>query len=290
MKKLMQALSNKRLGRYGPAAIIAGLALLPITNSHATPFTSDIIITGSTDFAEGFALGTTSGAFDLTSGTSTTISTYSGANVTGADPLAGSLTDIRDGFGFNGTASATDDDFGIGFDSSLGVINNSVTDSYDVVFGLNFSNSVNADGDDAYAFSELILDIDLAEAFFSHLESDTLPLLDGGFGDFKNGISLGTFGTDLLDTATGLLFTLTLNPGDTIDMLLSWTLEGGDFAGGLAEADLSAFLYVDSVSNITSPPPPPPPSGVPEAGTLFLFSVGLLGLLAQRRRRVNMLA
>lgn len=283
MKKLMQALSNKRLGRYGPAAIIAGLALLPISNTHAIPFTSDISIMGETDFDEGFALGTTSGTFDLTSGTSTTTSTYSGATVTGADPLAGSLTDIGDGFGFDGIARVTDDEFKIGFDTSLDVSNNSATDSYEVVFGLDFDNMVNADGSDAFADSELTLDIDFIEAFFSDLLSDTM------FGDEVGGdpTDPATFGASLMDSAIGRLFTLTLNPGDTIDMLLSWTLKGEDFDGGLAEADLSAFLYVDSVSNITSPPPPPPPSGVPEAGTLFLFSAGLIGLLAQRRRRLK---
>ena len=278
----MQALSNKRLGRYAFAAIIAGLALLPITNSHATPFASDISITGSTDFDEGFSFGPISGAFDLISGGSTTTSTYSGATVSGADPRTGSLTDIGDGFGFTGTASATDNEFAIGFDTSLGVSNSSATDSYDVVFGLDFDNMVNADGSDAFADSELTLDIALVEAFFSDLVSDTLNV------DSDGGVDLATSGASLIDSAIGRPFTLTLNPGDTIDMLLSWTLEGGDFDGGLAEADLSAFLYVDSVSNTT--PPPPPPSGVPEAGTLFLFSVGLLGLLAQRRRRVNILA
>jgi len=263
--------------------LCAGLAIFSFSPAHALPISSDISISGETDFDGGFSFGG-GGTFSTIEGGITSMSTYTENIVSGTDPMTADLTETGDGFGFAGTASASTDgdEFGIGFDTSIGVSNTSGTDSYEVVFGLNFDNRVNADGTDAYADSELTLGIAGTEEFFSDLVSDILN------GDEANGVPLVSFGAILPESGAGLLFTLALNPGETIDMLLSWTLEGGNYAAsGLAEADLSAFLYVDSVTNTTQLPPPPPPSGVPEAGSLFLFSAGFLGLLLKRRRQVR---
>jgi len=267
--------------------LCTGLAIFSFSPAQAMPISSDISISGETEFDELFSFGG-AGSFSTIEGGSTSTSTYGGSVVTGTDPMEADLTETGDGFGFDGIASANDEEFGIGIDTSIDVFNSSTTDSYEVVFGLDFNNSVNADGADAYASSELTLDIGGIESFFSDLMSDTLDdAVNGFFGDEIAGVPQGTFGASLAELDTGLLFTLALNPGETIDMLLRWTLEGGDYDDGLAEADLSAFLYVDSVTNTTQLPPPPPPSGVPEAGSLFLFSAGFLGLLLKRRRQVR---
>lgn len=200
-----------------------------------------VVITATTTFDDGtdtgFSFGPTDGSFSLTSGGTTTNSAYNDFTVTGDNPLAGSLTDYLDGAGFTGTASATDDEFAIGFDTVITVENDTLS-TQTVVFRLDYSNMVNADGDDAFADSELTLSDDLVgEIFFSDLKSDS-NLMNG---DEVGGVLTGNFG-ESLDDSGFMFFSYVLNPSDQIELLMSWTLEGGDFASGLAEASLSANL------------------------------------------------
>ena len=44
------------------------------------------------------------------------------------------------------------------------------------------------------------------------------------------------------------------------------------------------YIKIASVAGVTKTPPPPPPQGVPEPGSLALAGLGLLGLVATRRR------
>ena len=257
-------------------AFTAGALVFHLSVAHAIPFASGLIITGDTTFDNVFSFGPTSGDFSVVSGGSTTTSTYADFSVIGANPLGGSLTDIGDGFGFTGIASATDEEFAIGIDTAMSLTNSSASDIYLVTFKLSYSNLVNADGGDAFADSELTLDSEMnldgniTEEFFTDLKSDTF------FGDEIGGGLTGGFG-DILSESGDMFLSFTLNPSDFLDLNMIWTLEGGDFDGALAEAELSAFISIDSVVVKT-----------PLPGTLFLVGIGLILLPLQRRMRAIM--
>lgn len=257
-------------------------ALLPVSAAYAVPFSTDISITGSTDFSESFSIGPTTGDFGITSSGATTLTTFSGSTATGADPLGGTLTDIGDGFGFSGSAATTFDVFGIALDTGISISNSSATASYDVVFELIFSNTVDADGPDAVVDSEMSLSIDGTEVFFSDIISDTF------FGDSAGGVLLGTFGGSVAESGTVLLPTITLAPSATAIIDFFWTVEdfSGDYAGGLASLASSSFLSVSSVTSLAPPPPPPPPpppGTIPEPGTLLLLLAGILSIPMVRK-------
>jgi hypothetical protein len=245
------------------SALAVGAITLNISLAHAAPIPVELAVSGSTTFDDGFSFGG-SGDFSLVSGGALTTSVHVGSNVTiGSNPLAGSLTATGDGTGFNGAASATDDEFAIAFDSMLSVMNNHVSQVYEVVFRLDWSILVNATGGDAYADSEIILFDDFDEIFFSDFKSDTF------FGNEVGGILTGGFGGLISDGGIEN-FTYFLNPGEQVNLSLSWVLEGGDFASGLAVADASAFLSVSSV---------------PIPAAAWLFGSALFGLVAVKRRK-----
>ncbi len=264
------------------ALILMGATLLPVSVSHAVPFTPDISITGSTDFDGGFLFAETTpgtlvnGSFHVIEAGAITDVLYDEFGVLGPNPLPGTLTDIGDGFGFAGRAQADfDSSFGIGIDTALSLGNSSATDTYEVIFELAFSNHVIAEGGGAYSDSELTVDIGLLEVFFSDLISDSF------YGNEQGGIFTGGFGGPLDESSLGFLLpTITLTPGDSETLDLSWTAMGGTFPDLFAEVDLSTFLSVASVTNVTRPT-----NDIPEPGTFFLLGAGLLGLPLLRKAR-----
>lgn len=235
--------------------VLAAMLAFNLPLAHAISFNPFVSISGETNFDESFSFGT-SGSFNKIVGGTDTTSTYTGNTVTGDNPLTATFTDLNDGLGFTGTASATNDIFGIGFDATINVTNNSLN-VIGVIFNLVYSNSVNAQGSDAVSDSELLLFDDSGEIFFSDLVSDTFN------GNENNGVSTGVFGGALAHSGD-LLFTYTLNPSEQVNLDLIWTLEefSGDYAGGIAEADLTAFLSIDTV--------------VPLPGALLLMISGML--------------
>ena len=251
------------ISRIAPAIASIALALNLLT-AHA------VTITTTTTFDNGFGNGPINGSFFVKSGGITTTAIYSGSPTT-PNSLTGPLTDILDGSGFNGSASVTDTDpvteFGIGFDTNITVLNNTGSQQT-VSFRLDFSNMVNADGDDAFSDSELILqeklvgDLDFTEVFFSDLVSDT------SFGDAVGGVGTGLFGESLMENGSQI-FSYTLNDSEQIELQMSWTLSGGVFPDvGLAEANLTAELTL-----------------VPLPGSLLFMVSGMLLLPLQRLLR-----
>lgn len=255
------------ISRITLAAAAAALAL-NLSAAHA------LVISATTTFDDvtvnDFSFGPTTGSFSLVSGGTSTTATFSGDTAT-TNPLSGPLTDAFDGSGFTGSASASNDSFAIGFDTVISVLNDTAS-TQTVVFRLDYSNMVNADGGDAYADSELTLDqklageTDFSEIYFSDLLSDTF------FGDEVGGVATGQSGETLMDSGVEL-FTYMLNPSDQIELKMSWTLEGGDFLGGQAEANLSADLTI-----------------VPLPGAFLLMLSGLLLLPLQRLMRKYLFA
>tara|TARA_R110000868_G_scaffold398138_1_gene671134 strand:+ start:202 stop:1020 length:819 start_codon:yes stop_codon:yes gene_type:complete len=246
-----------------------------LSSVQAAVIPVNINIQATNTFDEGYGDGVSSGDFSLITGGATTTSTYSGATVTGTNPLTNNLVNTGDGIGFTGSATATDDIFNVGFDSTIDVANNSVSDIYDIVFKLVFSNMVNASGADAYADSEFTLFANGAEIFFTDLLSDSLNgnevAGDGGPAPY--------FGS-LLEADT-LFFNFALNPSDLLTLDLSWTLDGGDFDGGESAFEFSQFLSIESVTLRGGQVPP----SVPAPGSLSLFVIALVGLVARNARK-----
>ena len=250
--------------------------------AYGVPFSSDVIINGSItyDSANSFVAGTTqSGSISSLIGGSSSSSTISGTTISGSNPLAGTLTDIGDGFGstFDMSGSQSGAEGALYSDYAFNINNNSLTDQYRVSFNISFSNFVNADGSDAYADSQLSLQdvTTLAELFFTDLTSDTL------FGDKENGTNLASFGASILD-ADVIALDLILNPLANIGFGGLNALEGGVFDNvSRFNGSLSSFISVSNVENLTNTGPP---TGVPAPPTLYLMAIGLLGLLARRKK------
>lgn len=259
------------ISRFGLALTATAFAL-HLSVAHAVPFNTDISIDASSSFDAPFSSGG-NGNFGVVSGGTSTVSTYANdSTVTGANPILSPLTDINDGVGFSGntfssTTSVIDAYFALGLDTSLNLTNNSSSEAYEVVFKLDYKNMVNADGADAWSRSTLTVEKDtFTLVFFSDLLSDSL------FSDFDGVANTGTFG-DVLSQSGEEFFNVFINPLDTLQLEMNWTLEGEDLTlNGLAEADLSAFLSVHAVN-------------VPLPGTFILVGIGMLMLPLQRRMR-----
>jgi len=272
-------LTNKKILRGLYALFGASLLVLTIAPAHAAPINSDLSITGSVAFDQSFAAGalfggaTQSGNINATQGGVNSSSPYSGATAPATNPLNGTLSNTGDGFGFSGSAFAPagGDQYGIGIDLGINLANSSATTTYVVVFRVDFSNQVNAGGNDAYTESEFsIKDALLNELFFTHLISDTL------FENQKNGNYTGAFGGIESDNGFSTL-TFTLNPGASLSFDGTWTLRSL-VNDGNASADLTTFISVDSVTGRGGNPNP-----VPAPATLLLVMLGAAAMRMARR-------
>ena len=228
-------------------------------------FDSSISITGSAELSPNPFTATTGGA--IQGGTLTQIigGVTTTTTVTGTNPLAGTLTDINDGFGIalNASGSSTtatseiDELFG---DYSFVIKNDSLIDTYIVNLKLAYDNRVTASGTDAYGNSEISLDnvTGGSEIFFSGLSSDTII---GNrkfvFPDANTNLASGSFGGSLTDIGS-LILSFTLAPGATVNLgdgSFEVNLDGGAFAQGSFSAAVTTLLTVDSVTKQQTTPP-----------------------------------
>lgn len=266
------------------AVTIAVLLGVQPNHASATPFDSNIVISGSAEFdstgspSAPTGNATQSGTLTRIMGGATTITTLSGDTVTGADPLSGLLTDLNDGFGIafnasgssNGATAEIDELFG---DYLFTITNNSLIDTFIVNLKLAFDNRVDASGADAFAQSEISLDnvTSPAEIFFSDLSSDTLNGNEKYVFPSSTNVASGSGGA--LSDIGSLILSFTLAPGAVVNLgdgSFELNVDGGVFAPGSFSAAVSTLLTVDSVVKQQAPPPT-----VPEPETLLMLGLGL---------------
>lgn len=260
--------------RYWPALLLL-VSMSSISHvTNAASFDSNISITGGTSFDNRFSSGNTTGDMSKIEGGVSTSTLLAGSVATGSDPLNGSLTDIGDGFSFEGSGSetTTGNEFSLGIDNTITISNTSAASVYQVVLELLFSNTVAASGDDSYADSEFSLKQDSLEIFFTDLVSDTL------YGNQIGGSPTGDFGGQLSESGA-FLITLLLNPSDSTLLESSWTVEGGTYVDGGSASFDGAFGF--SVKSVTEQS-----ASVPAPETLALLSIGLLGLGLSRPKQL----
>jgi hypothetical protein len=247
--------------------------------AHAVPIDTSLTITASVQFdtvnssaASGGA--TQHGSFSGTFNAANTSSTINDTTVTGSNPLSGNMTEIGDGLEsvLNIAGSAGGENGGMFTDFFVDITNNSATDQFLITFAVDFSNTVDANGGDAYADSQLSIFDDTAfiEVFFTDLTSDTF------FGDMFNGTDPGTFGDALSDIGIAT-FDITIDPLATINLSGLNSIEGGAYSGdGNYSGQLETVLSVVEVTNLTNP--------IPLPSSLILLSMGLASLVVGRRR------
>lgn len=209
---------------------------------------------------------TIAGEFWKTVAGSTDSSSFDQSGVTGGDPVsqAGTLTQSGDGFGIDATVSGSDTSevYPLGLDITMDLSNTSAISQL-ITIHLDFSNSVDADGIDAYADSSFFLEKDEIEFFFTDLTSDTL------YGDIENGSDLITYGA-LLSDSGNLSWDITLDPGQSMSLFGAFSLYAGayddpsNFTG-----DFSAELTV---------------SVIPEPSSILLASIGCFSILMKKRK------
>lgn len=261
-----------------PSFLLTLLILSIAIEVNASAFDTSISITGSTTFDASFSSENTTGQMGNIENGSLTTTSLSGSVATGANPLLGTLTNIGDSFSFGGSGNATPtlQDFAIGIGNQI-IINNSGPSAFEVVLQLDYENTVDSFGTDAFSDSEFSLSLDGGgtEHFFTDLVSDTAN------GNTRDGNDTGNSGGEL--SIDGFLtITLLLAASDSITLDSFWTVEGGAFETNDTALFNSEFTFsVISVTNRSIPP-----AIVPTPGTLVLMGLSLISFGLSRKANI----
>jgi hypothetical protein len=268
--------------------------------ASALAFDSNIAISGSTHLHSDGALTEPTNASQ--SGTLTSIvtgstitTTLNGGTISGSDPLSGTLSDIGDGFGIGFNASGASVPSGEGNENptalrplfgelELTIQNNSAIDSFLVSLQVDFSQAVDASGADAFAQTEILLELaNNIQEMSSKIVSDTL------FGnqefastDGNTNAAEGTFGGPLSDNNV-LTLVYWLDPGDVVNLgsdSHEVTLLGNAFKGSFS-ASTEVLVTVGSVEKVQEQP-------LPEPGTLLLLAIGIISVGYANRHRTGL--
>lgn len=272
---------------------VASLGLTAAWTSHAAAIPLDLSISGfaSFDVQNLFAPAgnaTQTGTLTRIAAGATTNTLLSGTNVAGPHPLAGSLSDIGDGFGVSLDASGSNPatanaqasisrTFG---DLGLSLLNTSGSITYTIVLRYAFealAEAAGTQGDDAFG----MVDARLSNATTATDLGGTALLSDLLNGDTVDGVPTRTQGSLLVDSQV-ILLSVTLAPGAQVDLGdpgAELTIEGGAFDSGTAFATSGSLLL--TIADIRSSAPPTP---TPEPGTTALLALAL-GTLAWMRKR-----
>lgn len=264
LRKISGATSKLRLAVFVAVAVVM---LQGVDAQASFSGFSDLTIEGDVTFdtdslwVDGSPV--ISGSFSKTVGGSTTSSAFNDTGVTSGDnPQSGVLTGIGDGFGIVTNASGPDgaEIDVLGLDLTM-YLDNSSADSFWVTIGLDFSNSIDADGDDGYISSEFTLEDPDGEIFFTDLTSDTY------YGDMQDGGDLGTYGALVSDSGI-LSWDILLGPGE--DLLLEgfFSMSAGAFDTASYIGNFNANLTVTGVTLVTD-------AIIPVPGALLLGSIGV---------------
>lgn len=252
------------------------------TGALAVSWGTDLAITGELIFSGDYYddSGTASGDINAVAGGSTSTTIFDGTGITsGSSPLSATLSETGDGFGANFSVASDQiaDEFLFGVDLAMSLKNTS-TDIYRVWLKINYNNSADADGTDAFAHSsfELWDDTTPADIALSDLFSNIATAADF---DEVDGTALTTSGASLT-AASNFLYDFVLNPGEMIDLVGVWNWDGGVFsAPGGSAISFSSFISVDSFENLNAP------AVVPEPSTVVLLGLGLVGLIFMANKR-----
>lgn len=241
--------------------------------AFAAPVPADLVLSGQVvlDIANSLnpvGTATQQGTLSsLASGSSATSSFVDMPSSLSPNTLSGGLLDTGNGFGASfsmsgsstGAAAETD---GLFADFSFSLSNLSATLTYTLIFQASVTNSVNASGQDAFAFSDIsIKDALLNELFFSDFRADTVNA-----------------GNELLLDSASNTFSITLLPGQNTSFSALQRQRGGASASGSAySASLDTFISLQEIRSSGGN------NDVPTPGSLALLIAGAAALWTTRR-------